>query len=647
MNIRPCFYLRDWETGDKEALKNIANLGFPIWLHAEDVQRSPQAHEILELFPENQLHILSFDVDDKRDHLEVAVQTCAQKGMTHLITLQDFSPALLEKVPELPDILLKKPWAAHFLVSSHQKKLSPFMERAFDLDGPDYRNWVSGNSILPIFFVQNIALKRGSRENFRRIFFHLLRKKVEIEKIPLENFETPITEKSLEKTCFDWGLLALSSLRNSQKPKHSALSVAMGAFIACTPFYGLQTPLILACAFIFRLNFPLAFLGSQVSLPPIYSLLVPLQVFIGFYLTGTPFDFSGEWVDIAKNHFLAWWLGATIVGGVLAFALGLTWFVIQKRSQEREVTWSGKLRGGKFGNLFLMVVLKHLGLKAGYFILYIIIPYFYLFAPRARRGLNEYWRIINPNMGFLNRQWQIMKHELVFAKTLMDQAYQAHHEELVFDVQYTLGHVLKGKEQNDKSLLMLFSHFGGWGITTQGFSRRKYDRGPIHVLRYQTDQLSTEKVFPQPENSKVKPIYVNPGEPLFMSIHDVMGKGGTIALMGDRPFDSNFELVPLLGRLAPIPTTPFRLGQTYKAQVCIVVGIKGEGMKYSLVTDVFEAESLKADQMVEKYLSFFEKYIRENPHQWFNLFEYWSKLPTLPNGMECRPSRYKLIKTSS
>src|SRR6185503_8685543 len=56
-------------------------------------------------------------------------------------------------------------------------------------------------------------------------------------------------------------------LRLDDPPWRVALALAIGVFISCTPFWGLQTVLSLAVATIFRLNRAVTVTGTWLNLP--------------------------------------------------------------------------------------------------------------------------------------------------------------------------------------------------------------------------------------------------------------------------------------------------------------------------------------------------------------------------------------------
>ena len=114
------------------------------------------------------------------------------------------------------------------------------------------------------------------------------------------------------------------------KNEHSAphevgFSVAAGVFSACTPFLGFHMWIALALATVFRLNRLWAFLGSRVSIVPVYLWISFCEIELGHRLR------AGEWVRMSAREPLAhgkelsidWAMGTVLVGGGLAAVSGV------------------------------------------------------------------------------------------------------------------------------------------------------------------------------------------------------------------------------------------------------------------------------------------------------------------------------------
>ncbi|WP_373519604.1 DUF2062 domain-containing protein [Pricia sp.] len=88
--------------------------------------------------------------------------------------------------------------------------------------------------------------------------------------------------------------LSENILGSKDSPRKKALSIALGLFIGLSPFWGLHTLLVLGLAFLFKLNKPIAFAFSNISLPPFIPFVLYLSVQTGVWITGEENFFNPE-----------------------------------------------------------------------------------------------------------------------------------------------------------------------------------------------------------------------------------------------------------------------------------------------------------------------------------------------------------------
>jgi hypothetical protein len=88
-------------------------------------------------------------------------------------------------------------------------------------------------------------------------------------------------------------------LHANTSPIKISLSLAIGVLVGFSPFYGIHTIIVLALAFLLRLNRPIALLGSGVTLLP----FVPLWIAAGI-VTGkmvAPVETASRIIDNIKS----------------------------------------------------------------------------------------------------------------------------------------------------------------------------------------------------------------------------------------------------------------------------------------------------------------------------------------------------------
>ncbi len=126
-------------------------------------------------------------------------------------------------------------------------------------------------------------------------------------------------------------------LAEHASPAELALSVALGVFVACTPFYGLQTVLALGLAWVLRLNRVAAILAAQVSLAPVSPFLIFASVQLGelllhghFFAIDLPMLQARSFGQIGGLFIAAWLLGGCVLGVVFGAVLGLATFLVAR-----------------------------------------------------------------------------------------------------------------------------------------------------------------------------------------------------------------------------------------------------------------------------------------------------------------------------
>ncbi len=338
MTSRPVFFLKSLDVIDKAAIALMEQLGWPVLVEAERLQASAQSDLLLSLLAPNQLQILSVEVEAEASEWSLIFDNATEKGWTHLIVLTHPTTLVLEKISSERERLFSSPETAVFFTSENKQvsKVPSFFKTLMDLGDEDFRKLATTNAIYPVTLVKKVNLRKKEKLWFYPLLYCILKSRRGHSVVTIDMTFQGTDYGRLERwraSLHNWWLLALSSLHKEHAPAHSSLSFAVGAFVACTPFYGLQTLLLVTACFILRLSFPIAFLGSQISLPPFYALIVPLQLYVGAQITGRDLSFEGPVLAVAQSHFQVWAIGALIVGTVIALVMGLSWYWVQKRMQ--------------------------------------------------------------------------------------------------------------------------------------------------------------------------------------------------------------------------------------------------------------------------------------------------------------------------
>jgi predicted LPLAT superfamily acyltransferase/uncharacterized protein (DUF2062 family) len=444
------------------------------------------------------------------------------------------------------------------------------------------------------------------------------------------------------------GFVLLSLLRKHQAPWQVGLSTALGVLIGCTPAFGLHTLIALFAALLFRLNAVYLVLGSNISIPPVAPVLALLSMGVGSWLTG------GELGAVSASSLYAWALGSLVVGAVLGTLIGTLAYLLAKRVQRgepRRNNWSGKSRGAKLGFDILKWVLRNLGLKTGYAILsLIVVPYFFCFAPRARRAAGEYWRIVKPDSTAWQRVGLTLRHLYRFGQILMDRAFVLSRKDHGFVAQAHGKENIATLTNHERGAILLTAHVGGWDLAASVLAERALSQ-PVHMVQFEAEGLTFNKVIGNPAERSLRIVDSSDKQPIF-ALHKLLADRQNLGLMGDRPISNRYELVRFFGLLAPFDVTPYRLAAATGVPLLPVFGFKGAGRSYDLYAETTQLLSypkgvdraLVCQQWAQQFALLLEAQLRKYPEQWFNFYPFWSSPPTLPVELDAGSSRNQWLE---
>ena len=142
-----------------------------------------------------------------------------------------------------------------------------------------------------------------------------------LRKFQKKSFKTFLKEDLLE-----------TSLSDSKK----AFSIALGAFFGISPLWGFQTALTITFAVLLGLNKSLAFLASNISIPPMIPLIVWSSLKVGSLFTGGGLLPEGEiTTDFIKAHLIQYLAGSFLLALLIAAILGTATYLFLKIKSEK------------------------------------------------------------------------------------------------------------------------------------------------------------------------------------------------------------------------------------------------------------------------------------------------------------------------
>ncbi len=118
-------------------------------------------------------------------------------------------------------------------------------------------------------------------------------------------------------------------LESDGSNRTKAFSIALGVFIGFSPFWGFHTLLTISLAVLFKLNKVLAFVASNVSIPPFIPFIIAASLFLGAPFVGGNSNILSQELnfDLVKNNLLQYLIGSAILSVTMSLISGISVFL--------------------------------------------------------------------------------------------------------------------------------------------------------------------------------------------------------------------------------------------------------------------------------------------------------------------------------
>ncbi len=520
--------------------------------------------------------------------LKFAIQDLVTRGFTHMVTMDGDGKHLGREISKLIKIGKSYPWD---LVISNQDRQSGFR-------------------LYPLFVLQTMTFWSTGYDFEVEVLIRFMLRGISVRRTEIESRPPEITievsrwRKIRHRFRFqmlDALLKVISLLKSQRSPRQLAVGVGVGAFVGCSPFFGFHTLIVAGLALILPLNFVAMWLGTHISTLPLTPFVVIASLVIGKSIPGLN-EMQGPYA-----HFFEWFAGSFVLGTGVGLALGSFTYlacVVYRRRADGRINQRVGRQARRFGKGILKLALRKFGLRAGYACLYPLAAWSWAFSFKAKRALHEFYRLTRPNLSWLSQQRLIFEHFAAFCEMRMDRIYLALKGGGSFPLRQEGLQYIRQARQNENGLILLSLHLGSVNITA--------DIIKLNDFRGQT----------------------------VMEIHQALKRGDCVQLMIDRGTPDRSELISFLGKLAPFDVTPFALASALQVPVIFCFGIKNDQGGYEFIAREPRAYKLEGSrpydlqifEWAKEFVREAETLVKRHPGQWFNLYPYWSAVPTQAPG---------------
>jgi len=293
--------------------------------------------------------------------------------------------------------------------------------------------------------------------------------------------------------------------------------------------------------------------------------------------------------------------------------------------------WKGKTGGGKIGQKSLFFMLKRIDVSVFYPLLYIIVPFYMLFARKRYLAIIRYFKQCY-QLPALKSFWETFMNHIVFGQIVLDKF------AILAGNRKHLKTEIKGKQyfyqsaERDTGIIVVSCHAGNF--EAGGFILNEHKKR-VNSLIYggETEVLKNKrkKIL---ESVNINPISAEDDMSHLFLIKQALENGEILTVLCDRTFGNSKTVKHnFLGREAAFPLAPFMLAVQINVPIFALFVMKKNFRKYQAYIIPIETDNnpnddntiKKARQLCISFIGHCEDIVRKYPRQWFNFYDFWAE----------------------
>jgi len=252
--------------------------------------------------------------------------------------------------------------------------------------------------------------------------------------------------------------------------------------------------------------------------------------------------------------------------------------------------------------------------------------FFYLI-PIRKKVVFKNLKIAFPEHDYQINKKLAYKIYLSFAITLVEILYLPYMKkhELIEAVECSNPQLILEKFKEGRGVILLSSHFGNWEFGAISIAMQVHL--PFSVI---VKPLRNPLVYKWMNNARTK--FGNEVVPLGVSIrktYQTLKEKKIVAMVADQRGPSEGVRVDFFGKKVSVYTGPAALALKTSAPLICGIAIRGKNYKYKMdlveisQQNLPQGEEEKILEISQRYTSYLEKVIRENPEQWLWMHNRW------------------------
>lgn len=293
-------------------------------------------------------------------------------------------------------------------------------------------------------------------------------------------------------------------------------------------------------------------------------------------------------------------------------------------------SWSGKGRGGRFGNWFFVALIGSPLHRLTPLFLFFVSFYFVFASPKGTRSSFDLARRLGRGRTIAHRFLFTWRHNFEFGTQLIDRIAILNGFADRYTLERPTREVLLPTDEG-RGLVCVTAHYGNWYAMSQTLT---FDEPlPVNMVMHMGMQPELRRLIDPERGFNI--IESDGSASTAAEILDALGRGELVALAGDRLTETTGVTVNFLGAKVSFPVGVYAFAALARAPHAYMFGIRTGSRRYRFIAEpagecVYRnRRQKKADHQVwaQAFADRLEHYVREDPFQWGNFFSIWEAQP--------------------
>jgi len=293
--------------------------------------------------------------------------------------------------------------------------------------------------------------------------------------------------------------------------------------------------------------------------------------------------------------------------------------------------WTGVTGGGMLGQKLLIMLFKFVNVKAVYWVLWLVVPFYMLFSRKSYKAIYNYFR----------QQWgepplkafcKTYRNHIIFGQCMFDRlaVFAGRHD--AFKLQFTGFEHVERLMQNKSGFVVVTAHTGNFEIG--GYLSGQVMQKDMLTMTFggESETISSNRAQHLDAN-KITALNNSADMSHIFLLRDALLAGKMVNMMCDRMLgnEKSVECQFLNGK-ADFPQGAFALAVNVNVPVIAVFVMKEKKSIYHSYITPLGIENIenmsrqeKISAYAKQYAAALEAVLRKYPLQWFNFYEFWKE----------------------